>query len=467
MRACLAAGLLMIVPFLFYNYFSVGRWYFADEFAGDFFNTQWRGIVVFQNFLIYTLQMLFAPFTDLYGAGNQVARETLHAAVNGFFLPLVGPYLSADPADYHLQYRFKGVTLMVSPYYLEYSLWAGFSFLLAPLIWWQAARHRKRPLGHALLLLACAPVLWFATWCITTLYMEGTPTYLAYYLVISSPALALALLPMPHKTLSTMRWALVTFVLVTHAIIAFNTYRFNEFRNIPRLLTAPRLPYDWELMDQSVINEIRMARKIKPAFTRWGMSYFSIMGNNPHAFYYGPQEDVADMDDTLTIFSVPSMQFWGFAPISWPEKPNPGAVFIGKMRGWGPEGVFAVGNGVDRRWPASRNRYVIFQAVQHAAPMGAARMTVAQYSPGYIEPDVFEIRYEAWRGDVLLGERDWQTEKRWDMDIAQADGALKVKIMLRLPGAVKPGPVYTLALNDMREWTDRLAGAGSWLDKTE
>lgn len=466
--ASLALGLLMTAPFLLYNYASTGRFYFSSEFANDFFNTQGKLQVIGQNFLIYLAQLCFAPIADLYGSADHTAREAFHATLNGFFKPLIAPHLSTDAADYHLQYRFNGITLMVSPYYLEYSLWAGFSFLLAPLLWWQAWRQRQTALGYPLLLLAVTPAIWFVTWCVTTLYMEGTPTYLAYYLVIAAPACLLLMLPIARRWLSQLRWGLIAAILLTHCIIDFNTYRFNEFRKIPRLFESARLPYDWELMDESVIREIRDAPKIQIAFTRWGMSNFGIMQHNPHAFYFGPSEDVPDADDTLKIFSIPSTQYWGFAPIHLPRKPNPGATFIGKMRGWGPEAVFAYGRGVAQRWP-DRNRYVIFQARTAPAPNGLKLMLIP-YTPGYRDPDTLEIRYEVWRGQQLEQTRDWAPQPHWETVLPTAPAGAPsplIKIQLRLPGATETEATYDLDLSTVREWTDGMIGVTPWIGEKD
>lgn len=464
----LALVLLTTAPFLLYNYLSTGRWYFTSEFAGDFFNTHGKLQVVGQNFLIYCAQLFFAPIADLYGSADHTAREAFHAALNGFFKPLIAPHLSADAADYHLQYRFNGITLMVSPYYLEYSLWAGFSFLLAPLLWWQAWRRRRTALGYPLLLLALTPVLWFITWCVTTLYMEGTPTYLAYYLVIAAPALVLLMQPLERAWLNKLRWVLIGLVLVTHGVIDFNAYRFNEFRKIPRLFESARLPYDWELMDDSVIKEIKDAPKIQIAFTRWGMSNFGIMQHNPRAFYYGPNEELPESVDTLKIFSIPSAQYWGFAPIHMPHKPHPGATFIGKMRGWGPEAVFAVGHDVARRWP-DRNRYVIFQA-RTAPTADGLKLMLIPYTPGYHDPDTLEIRYEVWRGQRLELTRDWSTQPHWQAELPNTPAGAPsplIKIQLRLPGMTEPDAQYDLDLSTVREWTDTMIGVTPWIGEKD
>lgn len=459
---CIVLGLTMIVPFLIYNKISTGRFYFADDFATGFFNTQGKLHVGVQNTLIYAAQMIFAPLADLYGMPDHVDRENFHALLNNFFRPMITPWLSTDRADYHMQYSFTGITLGVSPYYLEYSLWAGFSYLLWPLLAWQAACRRALPLYGWWVLLTLSPLIWFITWCATTLYMEGTPTYLAYYLVVAAPTMIFALLRIKRAWLSIARWVLIGFVLLTHCVIDANTYLYNEFRNIPRLLQSKRVPYDWELMDQNIIDELKAAPKIRIAFMHWGMSYFGFMQHNPHAFYYGPHEPVADLTDTLVLFSAASAEHWGYAPLYVPHKPNAGVTYLGRMRGWGPEGVFAAGNGVEGRWP-DRNRFILF-SVKPLSDNGKFGLEFTDSAAGYNVVENLEFKYELKHGDDVLAVRDWSRELLWRVQVF-ADPMRsndEITIQVRLPGMTAADAAMTINLSGMREWTETMPGVHPW-----
>jgi hypothetical protein len=460
--ACVGLGLTMIVPFLIYNKISTGQFYFADDFAAGFFNTHGKLQVGLQNTLIYGAQMIVAPLADLYGLPDHADRENFHAMLNNFFRPLIAPWLSTDRADYHMQYSFTGITLGVSPYYLEYSLWAGFSYLLWPLLAWQAMCNRTLPLYGWWVLLTLSPLIWFVTWCASTLYMEGTPTYLAYYLIVAAPTVVFALLQIKRTWLSKVRWALIGFVLLTHGVIDANTYLYNEFRNIPRLLQSKRLPYDWELMDQSIIDEVKAATKIRIVFMHWGMSYFGFMQHNPHAFYYGPHEAVADLSDTLVLFSAASAEHWGFAPLYVPHKPNPGVTYLGRMRGWGPEGVFAAGNGVDGRWP-DRNRFMLF-SVKPFSDNGKFGLEFADSTAGYRADENLEFRYEIKHNNELLAARDWSRELLWRVQVFgdPLRSNDDVTIQVRLPGMTTPDADMTINLSGMREWTETMPGVHPW-----
>ncbi|MEJ0062332.1 MAG: glycosyltransferase family 39 protein [Alphaproteobacteria bacterium] len=457
--ASLALLAVTILPFLVYNKISSGKFYFADEFADAFFNTRGKLHVALQNTLIYFAQMFVAPVADLYGAPDGDDRFAFHNALNDFFRPLIQPFLSADRADYHLQYKFTGVTLPVSPAYLEYSLWAGFIYLIAPFAWIQIAWTKALPWRGWWMLLALSPFIWMLTWCASTLYMEGTPTYLAYYLIVAAPALAFAFLKIDRAWLNRLRWAVAGFVLVTHIVIDANTYLYNEFRNVPRLMTSARLPYDWELMEQSVIGELEAAKKIRIVFTRWGLSYFGFMHHNPHAFYYGPHEAVPDPEQTLVVYAAPGAQHWGFAPVYVPHKPTSGLSFIGKMRGWSNEGVFALGNGVERRWP-DRNRYLLF-FVKASVGEGKLFVDFSETLPGLNADDRLEFRYEIIDRGQTLASRDWDRSPVWRISVPDSYHGMDymVRIAVRVPGHAEPDVTYDLDLGGVREWTADMIGA--------
>lgn len=459
---CIGIGLAMIVPFLIYNKVSAGRFYFTVDFAAGFFNAEWKLHVALQNALIYAAQMIIAPVADLYGASDHSDREMFHALINNFFRPLIAPWLSADRADYHLQYSFTGVTLGVSPYYLEYSLWAGFAYLLGPLLLWQVGHRRALPLYGWWLLLTLSPLIWFVTWCASTLYMEGTPTYLAYYLIIAAPVTVFALLKITRPWLDRGRWILLVGVLLTHAVIDANTYLYNEFRNIPRLMQTKRLPYDWELMDRSIVDEIKSASQIRIVFMHWGLSYFGFMRHNPQAYYYGPHEFVPDLSNTLVLFSAASAEHWGYAPVYVPNKPTPGVTYIGRTRGWGPEGVFAIGNGVDGRWP-DRNRFLLFK-VSPVTTSGQLSLEINDSVPGFHADDKLEFRYEIRQNGQLLAMRDWSRDLPWQVKLPDDPKRARyiVSIAVRLPGMSVPDVETTLDLSGVKEWTETMPGLHPW-----
>lgn len=449
---CLAAGAVLIFPFLVYNSISSGQFYFAGDFADEFFNTRWDIRVGLQNLLIYTTQLLFAPVLDLYGHPNDLMREAAHNAVNGFFRALYDPLIVKDPSFYHLHYRFNGLTHLVSPYYLEYSLWAGFIYLLWPIVWLIMKARKSIALRGWFLLLALSPLIWFLTWCFSTLYMEGTPTYLAYYLIVAGPMLVFALVKIETPIWSKLRWSLVFFVLATHVIIDANLYAYNTFRNLRMLVTEKRLPVDWEQMEQPIIDEIGRAAKIRLVYTRWGLSYFGFMHHNPRAHYYGPHEPVKASDDTLLIMPTLSGHMWGFIPLQIPNKPNPGATYLGTMRGWGLEAVFGMGNGLEKRWPMQSNFIVPHLTVYHVD--GKSWIEITNTAFGYNPDDHLEFSYELQKQGQIVATRAWKKglEFRYDTPDDPLTGGYVLHIRIRRAGSQESLTTATLPVGSPAEW---------------
>lgn len=227
-------------------------------------------------------------------------------------------------------------------------------------------------------------------------------------------------------------------------------------------MKSMRLPYDWELMDQNIIDEIKVARKIRIVFTHWGLSYFGFMRHNPHAFYYGPHEQVADLSESLVLFTAPSAEHWGNIPLEIPHKSRPGLTYIGRMRGWGPEGVFAAGNGVEARWP-DRNRYVLFSVLKAKGKTGY-EINFSSGVSGLNADEGLQFRYEIRHNDRLLEARDWETQPGWRVAVPEdpAQANYKVSIAVRLPGQVAPDAATSFNLSGIKEWTDAMPGMHAW-----
>ncbi|MGE4350703.1 MAG: ArnT family glycosyltransferase, partial [Bdellovibrionales bacterium] len=241
-----AIMLVMFVPFLFYNYASTGRFYFFDDFKAQVFNLSASLHVWFQNLLIYSSQMILSPIADMNFWPVANDRQRMNTAINQIFNPLIKPFIDPNPAFYHLNYRFVGVTIPVSVRFVEFSLWSGFVWLLWP---FQAALSLKqksvmRPLFF---LLAITPLFWLIFWSSVTLYMEGTATYFTFYLICAAPAVAMAFTHIQRPLLNDLRWVALVFVGATNLLICHNLVMYSGFRALPDLYYARTWPYDWLL----------------------------------------------------------------------------------------------------------------------------------------------------------------------------------------------------------------------------
>ncbi|HBM90784.1 MAG TPA: hypothetical protein DD400_02770, partial [Rhodospirillaceae bacterium] len=280
---------VIFVPFLVYNYLSVGRVYFLDDFKEHVFNLSANLQIGLQNLLIYFSQMIFSPIGDLNFWPDAGVRQNFNNGLNEIFNPLIKPLINNDPSFFHINYRFVGVVLPVSMRFVEFSLWSAFVWLFWP---WQAVLtlRQKTPLRCVFFVLAMTPFLWLLVWSFSTLYMEGTATYFTFYLVCAAPAAVMVFGKIKQNFYRELRWAVVAFVVITNLIIAHNLVMYSGFRALPDLVYAKKLPYDWLLSDQNIIDEIKKAKRIRIAFTHEKMPYFGYMHWNPRAEYLSPYD---------------------------------------------------------------------------------------------------------------------------------------------------------------------------------
>ncbi len=410
---------VMVFPFFLYNYVSTGRFYFFDEFAPQVFNLNASLHGFIQNLVIYLAQMVFAPVADLNFWPDANARQVFNAALNAIVDPLVSPFIDPDPSFYHMSYRYVGVTLPVSVRFVEFSLWSGFIWLLWPLQAIGAARQKAFPLRRAFLFLAMVPPAWLLIWSMTTLYMEGTATYFTYYLIVACPAAIFALAKPTLGKMSEGRWFVIVVVGLTNMLISFNLLMYSGFRALPDLYFARRWPYDWDLMDQHVIDEIRHADQIRIAETHEKMPYFAYMHWHPTARYLTPYEAIDpsayNWEKTLQIAPISSLRMYGFMPIKLSEKKIPGLTYLGTIRAIGREIVFARGMDLAQRNP-SESTYIVARAIVTKNPKDDTWQIAVNDAPMGVAPeDNLEYKYELLMNGERVAGSDWSADPRFSL----------------------------------------------------
>jgi|GEM_PF-863120 len=412
---------IMFAPFLFYNYASVGRFYFFDDFKTDVFNLGASLRVGFQNLLIYLSQMMISPVADLNFWPVANDRQHFNTGLNNIFDPFIRPWLDSDPTHYHMGYRFVGVTIPVSVRFVEFSLWSAFIWLLWPLQATLALKQKQHPLRLVFFLLAITPPFWLLFWSFSTLYMEGTATYFTFYLVCAAPAASMMFLPIMRPLWNEVRWVLIAVVTLTNLVICHNLVMYSGFRALPDLYYAKTWPYDWLLTEKKIIHEIRGADRIRIVFTHEKMPYFGYMHWHPNATFYTPFEikdprEIPNLPDVLQIIPISGLNMYGFMPLRIPGKLTPGPTFLGLVRAIGREAVFATGAGVEKRYPADSN-YIILQANIVPSPTNPGQWTAA-ISPaplGFSPEDQLKFEYVIKLGDEVLVHREPMREPGFQM----------------------------------------------------
>jgi len=453
--AALASTLVMIVPFLFYNYASTGRFYFLSDFTHEVFNMGTSLQVAFQNFLIYVSQMILSPIADLNSWPVANDRQHFNNMLNAALNPLIQPFIDPNPAYYHMSYRFVGITIPVSVRFVEFSLWSGFVWLLWPL---QAklTLKQKFPLRGLFFLLAMTPPIWLVVWSLSTLYMEGTATYFTFYLICAAPAAVFTFARINRTVWNEIRWVIVVIVALTNVIISANLLMFSGFRALPDLVYSKTWPYDWDLFEKPIIDEIRRADKIRIVILHEKMPYFAYMHWNPRAKYYTPYpvKELPDAEKILQIFPVSSLDRYGFMPLKIPGKKTLGATYIGAIRAIGREAIFAQGNGVERRFPDESN-YIVLQVYVIENPRGSI-IKLENDVIGLSPEDNLEFNYEINYEGRKIFQRDWSEDPIFSLSL---EGYNPFKKAGQITVAVRSAWNH----KELTRATYRLGGPGFWL----
>ncbi|MDD3181785.1 MAG: hypothetical protein PHD48_03140 [Alphaproteobacteria bacterium] len=455
----LALLLIMFAPFLLYNYVSVGRLYFFDDFKDQVFNLSASFQVGFQNLLIYTSQMIFSPLADMNFWPVANDRQRFNTAINQIFNPLIKPLIDTNPAYYHLNYRYVGVTIPVSVRFVEFSLWSAFVWLLWP---FQAALSLKQKfsLRSLFFLFAITPLFWLVFWSFTTLYMEGTATYFTFYLICAAPASVMVFTKIRRPLINELRWVAVVLVTISNLVICHNLVMYSGFRALPDLYYAKTWPYDWLLTEKPIIDEIRSADRIRIMMTHEKLPYFGYMHWHPKATYYSPfdingKDRIQDIGNVLQILPVSGLNLYGFMPIKVPGKMTPGLTYLGAVRAIGREAIFAVGNGVEKRHPTEAD-YILLQANILPNEKGEWDILFSKSPVGFSQEDqlTFEYILKSGKGEVIVHrEADRNPGAHFSLRISPHDYVMNLTTIVRSAWNNK----------ELTQTTYQLGGPGMWL----
>jgi hypothetical protein len=328
--------------------------------------------------------------------------------LNNLFMPLLAPFVDTDPKYFHLKYVFHGVIIPTSVLLVEYGLWPGFAWLLWP-IQVAAFISQKFTLRRFFMVLAAVPVLWLVIWSCVTLYMEGVPTYFAFYWMCAAPAMALCFVRARTPRGDMLRWWAIAFIVFTNIVIDGNVAINNTFRGLWHFTEDQPFPYDWLRFEQPIIAELRRAKKIQIAITHGKVYYFAFMHWNPDALYYGPYQPPPPDPSILHILSTPSEFSYGFMPIKVPGKPTAGITYLGHIRGVDREAIFAFGNNVAERHPED-STFISLHMNMRARERGYT-ISVDPGVAGLNPQDQLEFQYTLMTiGKNVISTRPWNSD---------------------------------------------------------
>ena len=374
------------LSFLGYNYLSSGR-LMEWDFAAQVLNKPFSIKVALQTIVLFTSQIILTPIADLHIVFDTTARAHHYEAFNQLFAPLF-TWVQNGPAYVSAFYRFTGVNTPSAVSFNEHTVFIGFTWIVVAVAALRLLTRSglERTWGRYHL---AALFIFFVTYASTTRYIEGCAVYLAYGVIVSGPALVYAFAPIASRKLDLARWVLLGIVVATHAFFAADIFLTSSPRNMITLARAAKasgLPTSRGFaLDRSVQEEIERAQAgVFHRTIAWGQPYWAFMAYAPGVRHFfvsrrsSAQQQVPDADEAtailrisreglmpkagetgLFVYSFPKQPAWGRTAIRIPDKASAGLTWTGDLNfALGPEWVFAVGNGVEARFP-NRDRYIV------------------------------------------------------------------------------------------------------------
>lgn len=426
--------------FMWFNYKASGQvmvWDFAAQVQNKPFNKS----AALQNLALQSAHVVLTPIADLHiGSSSDSTHRALHYQAFNERLKPWFTWVNNDPAFMAAGYQFVGMNSPNSVLFNEQTVFIGFTWL----VWLLAAvcvlfRKAYRTSIWACFHLASFPA-WFLTYAITSRYVEGFATYLCYATAIVGPALVFAFAPVRSVWLGRVRLALLGFVGATHVFFAGSILLTSPAKNLYTMSRTAVLPSSRGFaVDPSVTDEIgRAGNGVYQSTISWGQPYWALMAYHPEIrqfFVPGPPKagqaplpaEVGAADQYLLrssfgltppagasglhAYMFPQTPLFGHAlPIRIADKASPGLTWIGNLAfAFGPEWVFAAGNGVEIRHPL-HDRYLVLRYDEPAAIDQNAELAVRITGEVYgVSPkDNFSFRSEATVDGQMVAQSDWQ-----------------------------------------------------------
>jgi hypothetical protein len=428
--------------FLAWNYASAGRimdW----EFAASLLNKPFRLSTALQNIALYSAQTMLTPFADLHVVTRIEDRAQHYAHFNNVLSPLFA-WVRHGPEYVSSTYRFDGIVPAASAAFNENSLFLGFTWIVAIIAAVVLAMPKPGRRGWSRFQLASLAV-WLVTFACSTRYIEGVTVYLGYATIVAGPALVHAWSPIGPKKLNLLRNALLFFVIVTHSFFAADMLLTSSPRNFIVLARAAQIPLARGFaFDSAIQEEISRARcGAVHRWTEWEQPFWIFMAYHPEIRHFlspgpanacpsGPASDDAKTSgDLLEIYEFPQAPIHGFAPVQVPRKATAGLTLIGNVRfTYGPEWVFAKGNGVELRHPGQDDFIVL--GFRHV-PDAPNEIEIGHIAYGIAPADDLEFRYEALPPAQISTSPSWQRTPRARLAVAEMANAI-VSIQVRVAG---------------------------------
>jgi hypothetical protein len=245
-----------------------------------------------------------------------------------------------------------------------------------------------------------------------------------------------AFAPIKGARLAQMRLGVLAVIAVTQVFFAASIFFTNPAKNLGILRRTPVRPISWAFtLDQAVKDEIGLAKNgIYHHWTVWGQPYWAFMAFHPEIRQFRsarPESVMAPRSEddallkemeysrhfltpqpaspTLHVYAFPQIPVYGQAvPIRISDMASPGLTWIGNLTfAFGPEWVFAAGNGVETRFPGRGNYIVMPYEVVNSGTTGEPIVRIVPRIYGLGSNEILKFRFEVKVDGKLVSGTDW------------------------------------------------------------
>jgi hypothetical protein len=366
-------GIMLVASFIIYNYAATGTIMnraFTDQVA----NTPFKWRVGLQTVVLYAAQVTLTPIVDVLSPLDLPGRTAAYAALDQLTKPMFW-WVSNAPDFTSSSYQFKGPSNSVAVLYNENTLLIGFSWIAFFIAGLQLKSSWRNPARRWAQLQWLSFPFWFLTWAASTRYIEGIGVYLAVPLIVAGPTLIYSCQRINSRWISAVRWTALGLVVASHCIIDFKIFDSSPVYNLTMVSGPARLPLSRGFsIEQSVVDELGRAHAgIIDHTLVWGQPHWVTMAFQPQirhqlAWYPPSARPPCRLclrnrppigDNALELYQFRQIPAYGVVPVHLSGLENSGLTWIGDLNFvFGPEWVFASGNGVEKRFPG-RNGYVV------------------------------------------------------------------------------------------------------------
>jgi hypothetical protein len=324
-------------------------------------NQPFNLFVAFQNFGIFSLQMLLTPFQELVWERYLDKRLEIYAEFENYFKIFTG-WINTNQEFISPFDPFKGISHPEAAYRIETTVWLGFIPIFIVYVFFKFYRNEswKSKLNNWFIFSFFS---WMFTFSAIIKFQYTIQVYFAYPLVFLTPIFAFGYQEINRKKNKSGYFfkAVVAALIVTNLYFTVLLYRDNSRRNIKNIVKLKLRQFYQDYMTPQLEVFLRKQSRVNILSTHFEMPYMHIMRRNPKATYstgilYSTGNWNLNQQEVIFLQCYPNFSQYNILPLNILTKKTQGLTYLGKLispYGW--ENVFASNNDLDD----FKNKYVV------------------------------------------------------------------------------------------------------------